>query len=127
MKVLLLMTGGAIGTVLRYGTSTWIQRTILHSFPWGTFSVNIIGSFLIGFCWSVAEQFNVSVNVRLFLFTGIFGGFTTFSSFTLETLSLFRNGVYKLACLNLIISNLLGLLAVFAGLYIGKQVLTYIK
>ena len=55
IKVLLLITGGAIGTVFRYGVSTWVQRSMLHSFPFGILSVNVIGSFLIGFCWSIAE------------------------------------------------------------------------
>ena len=74
IKVLLLITGGAIGTVFRYGVSTWVQRSMLHSFPFGILSVNVIGSFLIGFCWSIAETCNLSAGARVFLFTGLFGG-----------------------------------------------------
>lgn len=120
IKVLFLIAGGAIGSALRYGVSMWIQRTMLHSFPFGILSVNVIGSFLIGFCWSLAEYHNLSLNARAFLFTGLFGGFTTFSSFALDTMSLMKTGEYKLAILNILASNTLGLLAVFLGLLLGK-------
>ena len=115
IKVLFLIAGGAIGSALRYGVSMWVQRTMLHSFPFGILSVNVIGSFLIGFCWSLAEYHNLSLNARAFLFTGLFGGFTTFSSFALDTMSLMKTGEYKLAILNILASNILGLLAVFLG------------
>ncbi len=126
-KVLLLITGGAIGTVFRFGISTWVQRLMLHSFPFGILSVNVTGSFLIGFCCSIAETYNFSASVRVFLFTGMFGGFTTFSSFTLDTISLMKTGEYKLALFNLLASNILGLSAVFLGLLLGKNVMSLIK
>lgn len=127
IKVLLLLAGGAIGTVLRFGVSTWVQRSMLYSFPFGILSVNVIGSFLIGFCWSIAEYTNTSANVRIFLFTGLFGGFTTFSSFALDTMSLMKTGEYKLAFLNILASNILGLIAVFLGLLLGKNIMTILK
>ena len=111
IKVLLLITGGAIGTVFRYGVSTWVQRSMLHSFPFGI----------------LAETCNLSAGARVFLFTGLFGGFTTFSSFALDTMSLMKTGEYKLALLNLIASNVLGLLAVFLGLLLGKNFMSLIK
>ena len=125
IKVLILITGGAIGTVLRYGVSMWVQRLLQYSFPFGILSVNVIGSFLIGFCWSLAESY--SVNTRAFLFTGLFGGFTTFSSFALDTMSLMKTGDYKLAFINILASNILGLIAVFLGLLVGKNVLSFVK
>lgn len=119
--------GGAIGSALRYGVSMWVQRSLQYSFPFGILSVNVIGSFLIGFCWSFAESYNFSTNIRTFLFTGLFGGFTTFSSFALDTISLIRIGDYKLALLNILASNILGLIAVFLGLLLGKNVLSLMK
>ena len=115
------------GFCLRFGVSTWVQRSMLYSFPFGILSVNVIGSFLIGFCWSIAEAYNFSINTRAFLFTGLFGGFTTFSSFALDTMVLMRTGEYKMALLNVLASNILGLIAVFLGIILGKNIITMIK
>lgn len=127
MKVLFLIAGGAVGTALRYGLIEYVQRSVLHSFPLGVLSVNVIGSFLIGLCWSVFDVFEISPNLRIFLFAGLFGGFTTFSTFALDTMVLMKTGEYKLALFNILASNILGLIAVFSGGWLGKQIITFIK
>lgn len=127
MKVFVLLTGGAIGTLVRYQMSVWIQHSMQHPFPYGILSVNVIGSFLIGFCWSFSESFHLPDPVRLFLFTGFFGGFTTFSTFTLDSMNLVRSGEIKLALLNILLSNLFGIIAVFLGYMIGKYIVTLMK
>lgn len=127
MKVLLLILGGAIGTALRFGLSSWVQKAWLFSFPFGILSVNVAGSFLIGLAWSLAEAFRFSILARAFLFTGLFGGFTTFSSFTLDTMVLLKTGQYKLAFVNILANNLLGLLAVFLGILLGKNLVSLLK
>lgn len=127
IKVICLVAGGALGSLLRFLMSTWVQRLTLHSFPSGILCVNVVGSFLIGFCWSLAEAFGFSTNVRVFLFVGLFGGFTTFSSFSLDTMTLLKAGAFKLALINILANNILGLLAVFIGLALGKNVTPLIK
>lgn len=127
IKVLLLATGGAIGTILRFLLSNWIQETAWSIFPYGTLGVNVLGSFFIGFCWSLSESIYFSTNFRLFLFVGLFGGFTTFSSFSLESLTLLKSGAYKMAFIYILVSNLLGISAVFLGYLFGKYASAFIK
>lgn len=122
-KLLLLLTGGAIGTALRYGVSLLVSRNITHTFPFGILTVNVLGSFLIGLCWSLAESLHFNTHLRLFLFTGLFGGFTTFSSFSLDTMELIKNAEYKLALLNILANNLFGIVAVFGGFALGRLLL----
>ncbi|MCD8264857.1 MAG: CrcB family protein [Tannerellaceae bacterium] len=86
-----------------------------------------MGSFLIGFCWYLSEGGHFSLPTRLFLFTGFFGGFTTFSSFSLETMNLMKTGDYRLALFNILASNFIGLIAVFSGYLLGKITLTFIN
>lgn len=123
MKILLLIgTGSFIGGVSRYLTSMWVQEKFVTPFPYGTLTVNIIGCFIIGLIFGAAERFSVSNEWRLFLATGICGGFTTFSAFSSETLSLLRTGHYPSAFLYVLLSVVLGLIATFIGIFIFKLI-----
>ncbi|UCH44126.1 MAG: fluoride efflux transporter CrcB [Nitrospiraceae bacterium] len=126
-KIFLLASGGAIGTVLRYSLSGFTYRFVSGVFPWGTLLVNLAGSFVIGLLWGLFEIDNFSTNVRHFIFIGILGGFTTFSTFTLESLNLFRDGEIKLALSNILASNIFGLLLVLAGFIISKYLVHILR
>lgn len=121
------MAGGAIGTLARYGVSGFAHKVTESIFPWGTFSVNILGSFLIGLLWGIFESRNLSNDTRTFVFIGILGGFTTFSSFALETMNLFKAGDTKMALLNIFLNNFLALAFVFAGYFLVRLLINYLK
>ncbi len=126
-KYILLATGGAIGTILRYSMSGLTYRMVNGVFPWGTIAVNLSGSFAIGLLWGFFEIHNISSNMRNFIFIGVLGGFTTFSTYALESLNLIRDGEIKLALTNLLISNICGLLLVFAGFMLSRFIFNLIK
>lgn len=126
-KVLILAAGGAIGTLMRYSLSGLTHRAVSGMFPWGTLAVNLTGSLFIGLLWGLFEIQNISSNVRTFLFIGILGGFTTFSTFALESLHLMRDGEIKLALSNVLVSNMLGILLVFAGFLASKYIINLIR
>lgn len=109
--------GGAIGSVLRYLTSAVSQKYIASIFPWATLITNIIGCFLIGILmgWLVKNQLADS-NLKWLLVTGFCGGYTTFSAFGYENISLLQNGHSTLAFAYIAASVIVGLLAVWAGL-----------
>jgi CrcB protein len=116
MRILLLIgTGSFIGGVLRYSLSQFIQTKFLSAFPFGTLGVNILGCFAIGLVFGLSERTNISPEMRLFLATGICGGFTTFSAFSNETFSLMRDGQLLYASAYITSSVLFGLLATFFG------------
>jgi len=109
--------GSFIGGVLRYLLSTWVHRILDNPwFPFGTLAVNAVGCLLIGFLAGLAETRSVFTSeVRLFVFIGILGGFTTYSSFALETFSLARETQLVAASMNIALQLVLGLIAVWIG------------
>ncbi|WP_426238111.1 fluoride efflux transporter CrcB [Pararhizobium sp. DWP1-1-3] len=115
--IFLVAAGGAVGSVLRYLVGLWTLRSFGPSFPWGTLTVNITGSFLIGvFAEVIARKFGASAEMRVFLITGILGGYTTFSAFSLDAITLLERGEPVTALIYVASSVLLSALAVFAGL-----------
>jgi CrcB protein len=120
-NILLVSLGGAIGSVMRYLCQRWIYQLYPHPFPWGTFMVNIVGCFLIGIFFAASEKVAfISADWKLFLMTGLCGGFTTFSAFAFENMNLLRNGDIVNTLLYTVSSVVLGILAVFSGIALIK-------
>ena len=126
-KIILLMAGGGIGTLLRYGTAQLTYRISSGAFPTGTMAVNLIGSFIIGCAWALSEKSLIAPNIRLFFMVGVLGGFTTFSTFALENFNLARDGSLKFFLANILISNIAGVFLVFAGFKMVSFVLMRIR
>lgn len=121
MRVLFMIgIGGFIGSIGRYGLAQFIQNRFLAVFPYGTLSVNIIGCFIIGLVYALSERTTLQPEWRLFLATGLCGGFTTFSAFSLETINLLRDGEFFLSALYVLFSVAIGLLATFLGFILFK-------
>ena len=117
-NALAVMAGGAAGSLLRYLISVWIAARWGDTFPWGTLFVNVAGSFGIGlFSGLTTDEGMLLVPplVRVFVMVGIFGGFTTFSSFSLQTLGLVQDGEWAVAGGNILLSVILCLAAVWLG------------
>ena len=116
MKILLAIgTGSFIGGMLRYLLAQFVQARFLSTFPLGTLTVNIIGCFLIGIVLGLTERGNLTEEWRLFLATGLLGGFTTFSAFSIETVGLLRDGQFGYATAYILASVFIGLTASFMG------------
>lgn len=121
LSLLLIAIGGLIGTVLRYLTAIYFFKVTHSGFPYGTFAANIIGCFAIGLVYGLSGRFDwLTQEWRLFLATGLCGGYTTFSSFTYENLQLLQQGNYALFGLYSLISFAGGLLAAYVGLMLIK-------
>lgn len=116
-NILIVGIGGFIGSALRYTISGWVQQTTKSiGFPYGTLVVNVIGCFIIGFLAQLAESRGMFTSEsRLFVFVGILGGFTTFSSFGNETLNLARDSQMLSALANIGANVVIGLFAVWLG------------
>ena len=121
--ILIVAMGGAIGASLRHITNLLTLRWFGPNFPWGTLTVNILGSFLMGvFVELLARKFDGSQELRLFVATGIFGGFTTFSAFSLDTALMWERGDMMPAIGYVVASVLISIAALFAGLAVVRAV-----
>jgi CrcB protein len=123
VSCLIVMAGGALGTLARYLVSL-AAAPISGRLPWGTIIINISGSFVIGFFGTLTlahGRFPASENVRLFVMIGLCGGYTTFSSFSLQTLDLMRGGAVGRAAANVALSVVLCVCAVAAGHFLAAQ------
>jgi CrcB protein len=118
---LLVALGGALGSVLRYGVGSLVlHQTGPSAFPYGTFTVNVAGCLIAGLLAGLGEHFDfLTADVRLLVFTGFLGGFTTFSAFGVETIALVERGEGSVAAIYVVLSVLCGLAALWAALKIG--------
>ena len=122
-KIILIGLAGLAGTLLRYWLSGLMARQYGETFPWGTMAVNMIGCFLAGVVFHLTEErFLVDPTVRTAILIGLLGGFTTFSSYGLQTFLLFRDGEFGLAILNIASANVVCLLLVWAGYVSSKAI-----
>jgi CrcB protein len=121
-KILLVGLGGFVGASLRYVSGLFVSRfTSQTPFPYETFVVNMVGCLLIGFLAGLAETRNLFTETsRIFVFTGLLGAFTTFSTFSHDTVDLLQEGLPSHALVNLGVQIILGLIAVWGGLQISK-------
>lgn len=121
MNFLLIAIGGAVGSVARYSVSLAAVHLVDVSYPIGTFAVNVLGCFAFGVLAGVGDhRLTLSIQARAFLLVGLLGGFTTFSTYAFESLVLVRDGRAGLALLNVAGQTLLGLAAIWAGLFVTR-------
>ncbi|HJT26949.1 MAG TPA: fluoride efflux transporter CrcB [Pyrinomonadaceae bacterium] len=122
-RTIFIALAGVIGTLTRYWLAGFVARQYGENFPWGTLIVNLIGSFLAGALYHLAEErLLISPTARTVILIGLIGGFTTFSSYGLQTFTLLRDGQIGLATLNVAVSNVLGLLMVWMGYVVCKLI-----
>ena len=123
MQILAIAAGGAVGALLRYWTSVSVHSLLGQEFPYGTLTVNVVGSLLMGFLYILlVEKMIVSAEWRAVLLIGLLGAFTTFSTFSLETLNLFEQGEQIRAVMNIFLSVGLCLGAAWLGMLAGRQI-----
>ncbi len=124
-ELVYIFIGGGAGSVLRYLAQIAVNERIApfaFPFSWGTFTVNVAGSLLIGLFYSLSDHFQLSMEARLFLTVGLCGGFTTFSTFSNDALSMLEGGFYGTFAVYVFLSIVLGIGAVLLGGYIGKLI-----
>jgi fluoride exporter len=123
LEVLLLTLGGALGTNARYWLAVWMSSRVDPRFPWATFTINVSGSFAIGLLATLFARWLPSHSARLFVLVGFLGGYTTFSTFSLEAQVLLENRQFRAAIAYMAGSLLMGLAAVALGVVLGRAVL----
>lgn len=122
-NILFIATGGAVGALLRYWMSYGVYALFGRAFPYGTLSVNVTGSILMGLCYIfLYERMDVSVEWRAGLMIGLLGAFTTFSTFSIETLNLIEAGQQFRAGMNVLLSVTLCIIGCWLGMVIGREI-----
>tara|TARA_R110002049_G_scaffold159930_2_gene324969 strand:- start:1963 stop:2337 length:375 start_codon:yes stop_codon:yes gene_type:complete len=123
LQLIAIAGGGALGAILRFGMSSYIYRLLGRDFPYGTLAVNMVGSLIMGILFILfVERGLVSAEWRSAIIIGFLGAFTTFSTFSMETLMLVESGELSRAALNVVLSVTLCLFATWLGLVMGRQI-----
>lgn len=121
--IAMVALGGALGSVVRYLVAGWVQPSWWPGFPFGIFVVNITGGLVMGLITGIAAlKLNLSLEMRAFLTTGILGGYTTFSTFSLDSAMLMERGAYGQAAAYVTGSVVLSILALFGGLWLMRAI-----
>jgi fluoride exporter len=121
MKIFLVMLGGSLGAVSRYGVSLLAVSLFGSRFPWGTLIVNLLGCFLIGLSFALAERSSfMNPSMRLFFVTGYLGALTTFSTFAQETVNSMLAETHLVTVANFLSNNVIGGVLVFLGMWVGR-------
>jgi len=121
VEIGVIAAGGALGAVMRFWVSSAVYAWLGRGFPWGTLSVNLLGSFIIGLAFvMLTERLMVGSEIRAFIMIGFLGAFTTFSSFSLETLALMQEGLLLKAAMNILISVVLCIIATWSGMLLAR-------
>ena len=122
LQIIAIAIGGALGSVFRFALSTGVYQWLGRDFPYGTLTVNVLGSLLMGFLYIVLmERSSLGPEWRALILIGLLGAFTTFSTFSLETLNLIESGALLKAAMNILLSVVLCLFAAWAGMLGGRQ------
>jgi len=122
-QLVYIAAGGATGALMRYWMSNGVYAFLGRGFPYGTLTVNVVGSLLMGFCYVfMIERMDVSVEWRAALMIGLLGAFTTFSTFSIETLNLLESGEQLKAALNILLSVTLCIIGCWLGMIVGRNV-----
>lgn len=122
-NLIAIAVGGAFGALSRYGASQWVYSMLGRSFPFGTLVVNVAGSFVMGFlAVLLIERLVAGPELRAFLMIGFLGSFTTFSTFSLETVNLISSGEVIKAGVNMLISVFVCVTACWFGMLLGRQI-----
>ena len=123
VNIFIIGIGGFLGAISRYGVALWIGQRWGRSFPLGTFVINVSGSFFIGLLMTLfAERFMVNPQWRLMLIVGFLGAYTTFSTFEYETGALLKDSEWLIAMLNVLLSVIVGFIALKLGEVIAKSI-----
>ena len=122
IKLLAVAFGGSIGAVLRFLIYEIIEARFHSDFPWATLTVNLVGSLVIGFLWGYFARTYVSPGMRLLIFVGILGSFTTFSTFAFDNFSLIKSGDYIYLTVYFLATNLFGISLAVGGYLLSKAI-----